>query len=187
MFCPKCGAQLPESASFCGACGAQVPLQESAVSPLRPEYPMKWYKFLIYFSLFAGAILNILTGLQYFMGTPYVSQGVTPQDLQQAYAMFPSLQMIDFVYGAACVGVGIFGFFVRSALKNYEQSGPAKLYVLYACLGIFPVVYNYAVCMALGESFSLVLGECVGDLLGQGLILLLNFVYFKKRKDLFVY
>ena len=25
MFCPKCGAQVPDNAQFCGSCGAQLP------------------------------------------------------------------------------------------------------------------------------------------------------------------
>lgn len=40
MFCPKCGAQIPDDARFCGSCGAQLRAVE-AVAPPRPARPAR--------------------------------------------------------------------------------------------------------------------------------------------------
>lgn len=53
MFCRFCGKELPEGARFCNNCGRiadVMPLQQAA-----RRRPMAWFKFIIYFQLFANA------------------------------------------------------------------------------------------------------------------------------------
>lgn len=37
MFCPRCGAQLPDNAVFCGSCGTQVQQQQQQPQRVRPQ------------------------------------------------------------------------------------------------------------------------------------------------------
>lgn len=83
MFCPNCGTQCPDDTKFCPNCGSTVannqPTENTQQNFGQPNYTqpnnytqpqmynvqfeMKWFKFLIYFGLFAGAVLNCLSAI----------------------------------------------------------------------------------------------------------------------------
>lgn len=81
-FCGKCGAQLEGDNIFCPNCGAKVetvgavangpPSVEVSTSVV--QHPMKWFKFLIYFALFAGAVINLVYGFNWISGDIYFVQ-----------------------------------------------------------------------------------------------------------------
>ena len=57
---------------------------------------MKWYKFLIYFALFAGAFVNFIYGINYISGGIYVveTNGLTTADtVYKLYGV--GLQVVD--------------------------------------------------------------------------------------------
>ena len=94
-FCSKCGAQIEsEEQQFCSHCGEKIKRQTdvSSASPINDEtpiqmnesasiaqnpyvvanqpvfqHPMKWFKFLIYFALFFGAVINFVFGFNYII------------------------------------------------------------------------------------------------------------------------
>ena len=65
MYCKNCGTKLPENAIFCSVCGEPVdnaaPLPADPATLPQNTYPMKWHKFLIYFQLFAAALVACIT------------------------------------------------------------------------------------------------------------------------------
>ena len=64
--CRECGYPLYSTQQVCPQCGA------SAVEKEKPKGPgMKWYYFLIYFSLFAGAVSNTIMAIVYWTGAMY--------------------------------------------------------------------------------------------------------------------
>ena len=79
------------------------------------DYPMKWHKFLIYFSLWFGALANVVSGLRYITGTVYGA------DSERVYSVFPSMKSIDLVMGVIliCMAASLIGLaslrFVRPA------------------------------------------------------------------------
>lgn len=79
MFCRNCGKEMTDGAAFCVSCGAaNNPVNCEANNPVNyaaNQMPMKWYNFLIYFALFAGAVLNVLTGIFMLTGAQYNMQG----------------------------------------------------------------------------------------------------------------
>ena len=118
MFCTKCGNQVPDGQKFCSACGnpmapAQQPRQPQYGQPQqqyqqpqqqyqqpqygRPQYQqaapaalgMGWFKFLIYFALFAGAVLNALTAISMLTGSMYGES----KDL--VYLFYKDLKTVD--------------------------------------------------------------------------------------------
>ena len=77
MLCPKCGNPVEEGDRFCLNCGAPVaesapePQQVAPATSLQPQPKMGWFKFLIYFSLFAAAVLNVVNAIQLLTGSHY--------------------------------------------------------------------------------------------------------------------
>ena len=92
-YCSSCGSQLNnENQQFCSNCGAKLcadpAINEQNTVTSQTPYPqqqviqnpiyqaqnmnaapsMKWFKFLIYFALFAGAVINLAYGITYISG-----------------------------------------------------------------------------------------------------------------------
>lgn len=146
------------------------------------DRPMKWYKFLIYVSLFLTGIANIGNGIRTMEGMIY-------DDAYTVYSMFPSLASVDRYYGYALIALGVFAFFVRSRLAKFRRNGPSCLYFMIIGSIILQVVY-FALCASIlapygglpMENFADIVGIVVGNLI----YLVLNKVYFDKRMHLFV-
>ncbi len=95
----------------------------------QPKPPMKWFKFLIYFGLFAGALLNLSQGIQYINGDIYKLQvGVS---FKAIYEACPALEVIDIIMGCLCILVAILQIVSRFLLAKYKDSGIKLLYTLY--------------------------------------------------------
>lgn len=150
-------------------------------SPPEQEYGMKWYKFLIYFALFAGAIVNFVTGIMTLSGAIYAAGGVTAD---MVYEYFPGLETWTMIYGFALMGVAVFGIVTRFMLAKFKKSGPVCLYVLYiinALLGIAMLLLGSQILHEnlVGTSDIASMGVSV-------VMLIINIVYFKKRESLFI-
>lgn len=103
MFCRNCGNSLPDGTQFCPSCGTPCDAASAAsvnpVNPVNPvfeapKYPMKWFKFLIYFALWFGGILNVLNGIRMMTGRQY--GGLE----ELVYELYGSLQIADILVGA---------------------------------------------------------------------------------------
>lgn len=67
MFCPKCGAQNPEGASFCASCGARLPVAEAAsrprqAAPARRGNPLLWAVLSLMIVALALLLVLVLRG-----------------------------------------------------------------------------------------------------------------------------
>ncbi len=189
MFCSKCGVQIDSNAAFCPSCGAPTQTAgQSAASP-RPEVspietnqlPMKWFKFLIYFSLFAGAVLNALTGIQLITGAHYDGQ----KDL--VYQVFENLQTLDIIIGLAMLALAVFAIYTRIRLAGYYKNGPKLLNLVYlggVIVNLLYIVGLYIVVPAVAETLDLTstISSCVTSLI----MVIVNREYFRKREALFV-
>ena len=110
-FCSNCGAQLEnENAQFCTNCGAKIgetavesaPVSQVSAPVAEPtaQFGMKWYKFLIYFALFLGAVVNFINGVNYLTGNIYFVQSGGEATAEMIYAFFgSSLKTIDIIFG----------------------------------------------------------------------------------------
>ena len=86
-YCPKCGAPIQDNATKCEYCGAALAQQpQQTAQPVyqqptyqqpiyqqpvvqQPQHPMGWFKFLINFALWAGAIINIFGAIPVLTGS----------------------------------------------------------------------------------------------------------------------
>lgn len=152
--------------------------------------PMKWFKFLINFSLWAGAITNMLLGLMYLTGAYYAFYlGVRSNVI---YRMFPGLRAADMLYGLILGCAGGFMLYTRFQLAGFKRVGPMCLYICYGVHGISSLVYILLVALMAGSgglnaySGPSVIASGVTGLVVSLLFIIFNFVYFKKREQLFV-
>lgn len=203
MQCPKCRAAMPNGAKYCTECGAKLPVQPDSVpnvpqpaiqeapayeaQPVMTEAPpaqelqpcgMKWYKFLIYFALWAGAIVNLIDSLQFFTGS------ILGDDVEILYAYYPLLKVLNLAFALILVTYAVFAIYTRYRLAQFRQNGPACLYALYIAQFVFALLVQVVTSLILGEwleGYSF-----VANFLVFGLILGLNMKYFRKRKHLFV-
>lgn len=144
------------------------------------ELGMKWFKFLIYFGLWAGAILNFVNGIRQITGSIYLSEGIKP-DL--VYKTFPSLKGVDIFFGLIFCAFAVFQIVTRFYLAGFKKSAPVLLHVVYVSVGIISLMYGIIVASIIESSIA---GEMIGSLAGSVVILFINIKYFGNRKHLFV-
>lgn len=147
------------------------------------QYPMKWYKFLIYFSLFAGAVMNVISGIMVLSGSQYDGKA----DL--VYSFYDGLKTTDTLFGIACIVTAVLFVYARFQLAGYKRNAPTALMIAYAVPLVATLIYLIAVSSILSEagvSTGDLISEQIGSMVGSAIVLVANYVYFNKRKSLFV-
>ena len=142
--------------------------------------PMKWHKFLIYFALWAGAILNGLSGLQTLFGC-------FGGELAPIYDAYPVLLALDLFSGLCLVGIAVFQFITRNALARLSRKAPQMVVWLYASTVILSVLQVLAVWLVSGVGLSYVMTPEMWLILIEGALMTwANQVYYRKRAAMFV-
>ena len=160
----------------------QAYYQQPAGDPHNQGMPMGWYKFLIYFALFAGAVLNGISGIRQLTGSIYDGGA------DFIYSVFDGLQLLDIVIGLLVICFAAGQIYVRFCLAGYKANGPKLVVAMYAGIGIINIIYLIGLSMVLPESAmeSLDTSNVITNLV-VGLVMAgVNSVYFNKRKHLFV-
>ncbi len=157
----------------------------------QPDMPMKWYKFLIYFSLFAGAVISFLTAMAYFTGAMYIAEdGTIISDI--VYMVFPSLKTVDVIFASYYLVMTVLMVFTRFQLSSFKRRGPRLVIFLYIAEAVSYVLYLVMVLFALEgnglvDPSSIVDGASMGSTIATSIVMaIINHVYFKKRAHLFV-
>lgn len=145
-----------------------------------PTEKLIWHKMNIYAFLFISGGMDILAAFQVFLGTQYRGRA------KEVYAYYSELEVLDVFYGIICIVLGIFCFVVRSKLSAFKQNAPKRLIALYVCTVIAIVLYNVIGVSIIGASLSSVLPTLLGTVLGYGIRLVIDSIYYHKRRALFV-
>ena len=207
LFCPGCGNRL-DSAQEQTPPAQQTPPSQPGSYPnytpttpppaggYRPNggyqspnnaanfsgYPMGWYKFLIYFALFASCVLNALSAIGMFSGMIYGdASGLV-------YAIFGGLRIVDILYGLVMAAMAVLAILTRQKLAQFRKDGPTYLLMLYVINMAVSVIYLILVTIIVGDMVL------TGEVMGQYLLIIVvsivmivvNNIYFKKRASLFV-
>ncbi len=141
---------------------------------------MKWFKFLIYFSLWANAVLNGINALQLFNGDVYDGLAET------VYSVFPKIKTLDMVYAIGYLGLAAFAIIVRFRLAGYKQGAPTLLHAM--------LILNVAAYFSYAFFASNVINVSFTDMLNASdtiyavvsiIMLFLNIGYFNRRAHMF--
>lgn len=159
-------------------------------NPVTQTLGMKWYKFLIYFSLFASAVLNFSTSLMYFTGEIHNINSETARS-EWVYAFYPSLKGLDVFFGVVALVLCVGAIFVRFQLAKFKKNGPLFYFILIGINIVTSIIYiiAYAIILADVNNYTTTITispSQISGLIGNVVILILNIIYFNKRKHLFV-
>ena len=184
MFCPNCGTPVSEAYQACPSCGTAVILQQPAA-----QMPMKWFKFLIYFSLWGRFIIYNFTAMSVMSGSRFFGYADT------IYSLFPGQSIIDFVYGIGCILIGIYTLVTRFRLAQFFRNASKMLYGVYFLDIIFSLFYLIATASITLIPFAQlsdtpmmgqIAMQMVCHIIAAALLLLVNMIYFRKRREMFV-
>lgn len=149
----------------------------------QPALPMKWYKFLIYFVLFASAVVNAIAGFSYITGGQYGDYK------ELVYKVFPALKGVDVIYGLAALAIAALAIYTRMRLAGYYKNGPQLLNTLYIAAISVSLVYLIIVTIVINSSQNITEFEApsssYASIAVSAAILIANSTYFKKRAHLF--
>ena len=144
---------------------------------------MKWYKFLIYFALFAGAFVNFIYGINYISGGIYVVETnglITADSVYKLYGV--GLQVVDILYGLLLLALAVFCLVLRNQLAKYKPDAPHFVRIFYSILAGAPFLYSIIVALITSQSLGI---EAMLSLIVGLIFTLWNVEYFKKRAHLF--
>ncbi len=182
MFCKKCGKFISDDKSICPYCGADPKaVQElTNVNAMQDQPPMKFYKFMIYFSLFAAAVVSYIGGLTLVTGIQYGSLA------DNVYAVFPGMKVIDILYGLFIFGYATYIIFVRQALAKYKVGAPKMVAIMYIMNLASTIIYNILGSIVTQISIFSLLIENITSLIGLIIFWVVTTIYFNKREHLFI-
>lgn len=209
MFCPNCGTQCPDDTKFCPSCGSSVannqPTENAQQNFGQPNYTqpnytqpnnyaqpynyaqprmynvqleMKWFKFLIYFGLFAGAVLNCLSAILQITGAVYEGSA------EVVYIFFPELKFFDIFYTILLLALAILQIFTRFQLSGFKKNGPKLILIVYSAAAVISLLYGIVASVILHE--FLFNASMIISIIVPVVMVVLNKIYFDKRKDMFV-
>ena len=200
-FCPECGANLapvpsaaPEESAPAAPAAPEIPTPfdptpydpapysadsfASADVAAAPRRGMKWFKFIIYFQLWAGMLVNLVTAGKYFTGAYYEGNA------EMVYRFFLALQPLDIVMGVVCLALAVYAVVVQRALAKFRAKGPMMYYLMYIVNTAVTVLYLIIGSIIIGQSAFT--AEVAGSIIGSIVMLFVNIPYFNNRKHLFV-
>lgn len=179
MNCPECGSENLNGAKYCRACGK--PMGEKART-YRQEMPLQqglgWHKFMIYVSLFAGAVLNFLNGIKAMTGMQY------GELMEPIYMVFPNLKALDIVYGLCLIGISVFCVYTRFQLAKFKLGAPKLIAILYGCTVLLPVAYLGIADAITG--INMMNESVIGSVIGSLAMAVINIIYYNKRSYMFI-
>ena len=155
--------------------------QPQSPAPNNPLPRLGWHKFLIYFALWAGAVMNIINAAQMFTGTIYMGSA----DL--VYVTYPGLRTADIVYGVLLCVLGFYQIVTRFSLAKFRVRAPKMLNLVYVFAVVLSVVvYNFTAAGLTAVTIADTIPGLFGAILSSCLMIGINTSYYKKRRHLFV-
>ena len=157
--------------------------EEAYADPYKPEVPidmpMKWHWFLVHISLVFSSFSDFWNGWSCLMGTNYG----TRESADYIYNTYPAMKQVDMIYAFFMLAMGIFTLYVRRELATYRKKGPFHLMLLYALNGLILAGYTTGATLASGQ--NLWSGYVVASIIISVVMILVNKIYYDKRRHLF--
>ena len=158
-------------------------------TPPTPIDPMKWYNFLIKFFIWFIAAVNFLAAIS-TIGTMSLAGDIAAlmemfgiEEVQIATEMLSGINFKAYCIFSAVTNMALGAYAIRVGILLRQKSKKA-LSALVALLAASPVIVLVG-----GIFFPVFVGlwkELPGSIIGNGLLIWANIVYFNKRRDIFV-
>lgn len=196
-FCSECGANLapapstaPEESAPAVPMASDVPTAPAmppqgtpdpaaAVGVIAtPQRGMKWFKFIIYFQLWASLLSALIAAEKYFTGAYYEGYA------DWAYSFYRGLRELDICMGILYIALGVYAVFVQRSLAKLRVKGPMMYYSF--CAGSIALALLNVIAASLIVGYSLFSADVAAELAPSVILLLINIRYFNNRKHLFV-
>ncbi len=170
---PAASAAPPAAGPNTGLSSAQK--REMALAQAAEEgLGMGWYKFMIYFQLFAGAVINFFSGFALFGLAKELNQYAAYGDQSPLYPVFG-------IIGVLFIAFGCLYIYCRMLLARFSKKAITTLYVVYGiniALNLLAFLGQNATASATASTPSSLIATIV--------LLVVNITYYKKRAHLFV-
>lgn len=158
-------------------------LQSSTPAQPTIDMPMKWHKFLIYFSLWASAVMNVINGFMMFTGAHYGGEN----EAKMVYNYFDGLKSVDVIMGVLFVGMAVFAIVTRFSLAKYPAKGPKLLLAVYGLNAVLTLVYPLLASAVTGMELSeLMDSSTISSIVSSVVMIFVNKTYYNNRAHLFV-
>lgn len=133
--------------------------------------PLKWHKFLTFFLLPLGTILNVCRAI------------LAISDIQNWTGILIPVNIIDLICFIVCAILGITAIYgcLPSRRRWY---GPKCAIILYAVLSVYSI-YNIIAAYLLSVADSEFVSQSIANLISFSLTSGLMYIYYKKRRLLF--
>ena len=146
-----------------------------------PGMGMKWYKFLVII-LILSSFADVSNAVMFITGLIYSMQGF---DGVAIYTAYPMIKTYDVVYGIVILFFAVFKIYVWWQLKGMKKKAPFMILLLHGISVVPDVIYNLCCGFAVGRVYD-ILPELFADIAGGVALVCLSYIYFSKRKHLFV-
>ena len=174
---PKANVTKSHTTTSCNT--SSIPTQTN-----EPPLGMAWYKFLIYFALIAGAVINFIYSISYIFGGIYLVETNGKVSAEQVYAYYGvELQIIDVLYGFFLIAFCVLAIILRQKLVNYKPDSLKFIKIVYSLSAGVPLLYAILASTITEQSLPT---QAVTSVIIGLLFLVINVTYFKKRAHLFV-
>lgn len=140
-----------------------------------------WFKFIVYFQLFASAVLGVINAITLMSGAHY--GGSIERSL--VYAYYSGLQAVDVIMGIIMLILAAMCIVTRFQLTGLKKSGPAMYYGVYIANIVVSIIYVILVCGVFIGDFSAIPSQSITSCVSGVIFLVINITYFGKRKLVF--
>ena len=142
---------------------------------------MGWYKFQIWFALFASVILDTYSGIEILTGKVYELGGVTAAAARAAHGGW--LGALDIVTGIIVLLMAAFAVVTRHKLAKFEKAGIECIHLLHYIDLAASLIYHIVLSVALG-AFCADAGTIL-EQLATVVMIIVNKPYFEHREHMF--
>lgn len=154
--------------------------------PYRANLGMAWYKFIIYFQLWITCILMIRDSVVLLSGSQYEGYKVA------IYNVVKGLKTLDLICGIAYICLVLFTVWVWYELFKYKKNGP-KMYIGLCIVGnLLSIIYVVTFIMLFKSNIRGVTASMFNltfyyiEIAIHTVMIIINIIYFRNRKHLFV-
>ncbi len=189
---PQQNPYMPQGTQMNGY-PAPAPVQSGSVpsytiSPDGRQIGMNWFKFIIWVQLFLSALVGAVNGIRLCTGSIYVQDGQDLRDL--IYSMIDGLKGCDVTFGIIFLLLAGAAIFVRFQLSGFKTNGPV-FYVGYLSVVLLATIAYIITVSSIISKYGAGIGDIlspsiIAQLITSFVLIIVNIIYFKNRKHLFV-